>query len=81
MNCLTHPKLKTYLTQKSIKAKKRHEIERMSRLTASVANEHSVEYIVDFGAGLGHLARSLTYGYGLKVCCLEQQISLTQSAM
>lgn len=79
-NCLLHPKIKPILTQKNIKVKKRHEIERMSRYTAEVANEIGVRYIVDFGAGLGHLARSLAYGYELNVCCLEKQAEFTEQA-
>lgn len=78
--CLMHPKLRTMLTKKNIKEKKRHEIEKMSELTARIAHENNIKYIVDFGAGLGHLARSLTYGYRLKVCCLEQQVILTDQA-
>lgn len=37
--------------QKNIKEKKRHEIERMSQLTAGIANDLDVKYIVDFGSG------------------------------
>lgn len=79
-NCLTHPKIKTILTKKSIKEKKRHEIERMSQLTADIADDLDVKYIIDFGAGLGHLARLLAYGYGLNVCCLEKEVVLTKQA-
>lgn len=79
-NCLFHPKIKTILTQKNVKAKKRHEIERMSQYTAMIAKDAGVDYIVDFGAGLGHLARSLAFGYGLNVCCLEKQSDLTEQA-
>lgn len=75
-----HPKTKNILTKKNIKEKKRHEIERMSQLTANIANEYGVKYIVDFGAGLGHLARLLAYGHRLNVCCLEMQIALTKQA-
>lgn len=70
----------TVLTKKKIKEKKRHEIERMSQLTAGIANELGVQYIVDFGSGLGHLARLLAYGYGLNVCCLEKEAILTDQA-
>lgn len=74
-------KIKSILLKKKIKAKKQHEIERMSELTAKIANELNVEYIVDFGSGLGHLARFLAYGYGLNVCCVEKEQSLTDKAM
>lgn len=66
--------------KKSIKEKKRHEIERMGQLTANIAKELGVKYIVDFGSGLGHLARLLAYGYKLNVCCLERDTALTNQA-
>lgn len=74
-----HPKLKQIFT-KNVKPKKRHEVEKMSRTCSQIAEQLGIEYIVDFGAGLGHLARVLGYGYGLKVCCLEQNAELTQQA-
>lgn len=75
-----HPKMKNLLMKKNIKAKKRHEIEKMSQLTAKISNEYGIKYIVDFGSGLGHLARLLTYGHRLNVCCLEKQRILTEQA-
>lgn len=78
--CFASTKIKTILMKKKIKAKKRHEIERMGQLTAKIANESGVKYIVDFGSGLGHLARLLAYGYGLNVCCLEKENALTDQA-
>lgn len=53
----------------------------MSQLTAKIANELDVNYVIDFGAGLGHLARSLTYSCELNVCCLEKEIELTNQAV
>lgn len=79
-DCSTSKKIGAILMKKKIKAKKRHEIERMSQLTAKIANESRVKYIVDFGSGLGHLARLLAYGYGLNVCCLEKEHTLTDQA-
>jgi protein-L-isoaspartate O-methyltransferase len=49
-------------------------------MTANVAQTESCQYIVDIGSGLGHLARLLAYGYGLKVCCLEAQENLSHEA-
>lgn len=68
------------LMKKKIKQKKRHEIERMGQLTADLAKEFGVNYVVDFGSGLGHLARLLAYGYKLNVCCLEKETALTDQA-
>lgn len=79
-SCLTHPKIQTILMKKNIKQKKRHEIERMSQLTAQIAKKLGVNYIVDFGSGLGHLARLLAYGYKLNVCCLERETAFTNQA-
>lgn len=77
--CYNHPKLRN-LFRKRIKPKKQHEIERMANKVATTAIDGGVEYILDFGAGLGHLSRFLGYGYGLRVCCLEQQKQLTEEA-
>lgn len=77
--CYFHPKLKHFF-RKRIKPKKLHEIERMAALCAKTATKYQVEYILDFGAGLGHLSRILGYGYGLNVCCLEQQKPFTDEA-
>lgn len=80
LKCASPDKIKTILMKKKIKAKKQHEIERMGHLTAKIANELNVKYIVDFGSGLGHLARFLAYVYGLNVCCLEKDTLLTDQA-
>ncbi|XP_021920504.1 protein RRNAD1-like isoform X2 [Zootermopsis nevadensis] len=76
---LKHPKLQ-YAFRKHVKPKKQHEISRMAQVTASVAQSESCHYVVDVGSGLGHLARLLAYGYGLKVCCLEAQENLSSQA-
>lgn len=75
-----HPKVKNILS-KHIKPKKRHEIDQMSAACAQAAFDFNVQYIVDFGAGLGHLSRVIAFKYGLHVCCLEQQQSLSTQAM
>lgn len=77
--CYYHPKLKN-LFRKRIKPKKQHEIERIAALCATTAIDCQVNHILDFGAGLGHLSRVLGYGYGLNVCCLEQQKEFTEEA-
>lgn len=77
---LTHPKLKP-LFSKHVKPKKQHEIQRMAEVCTKTARDcGNVRHIVDFGAGLGHLSRRLSFGYGLNVCCLEQQKSLSDEA-
>lgn len=78
--CPASTRIRNMLLKKKIKAKKRHEIERMGQLTARIANESGVKYIVDFGSGLGHLARWLAYGHNLNVCCLEKETTLTEQA-
>ncbi|XP_073847672.1 methyltransferase-like protein 25B [Musca autumnalis] len=76
---LTHPKLKHIFT-KGVKPKKRHELETMASLCNQICQEHPVDFVVDFGAGLGHLARNLSYAYNIKVCCLEMQTKLNKQA-
>lgn len=65
---------------KKVNAKKCHEIDRMAELTASTALQCQTEYVVDFGAGLGHLARLLAFQHRIKICCLEQQEKLSNEA-
>ncbi|PSN32724.1 Protein RRNAD1 [Blattella germanica] len=76
---LRHPKLQ-YVFNKHVKPKKQHEISKMAQVTASVAEMENCHYVIDIGSGLGHLARCLAYGYGLKVCCLEAQLELSSQA-
>lgn len=77
--CYFHPQLKN-LIKKRVKPKKQHEIERMAALCNSTAAKSNIKYIIDFGSGIGHLSRILGYGYGLNICCLEQQKELTEQA-
>lgn len=65
---------------KKVKDKKCHEIERMAKLCAETAKKCETNYVVDFGAGLGHLARILAFQHGMRVCCLEQQEKLSEEA-
>ncbi|XP_043662179.1 protein RRNAD1 isoform X2 [Drosophila teissieri] len=76
---LDHPKLK-HVFLKRVKPKKHHEIIRMAEICALSQKNTPVDFIVDFGAGVGHLARVLGYGYGLRVCCYEMQPHLNQQA-
>ncbi|KAJ9578637.1 hypothetical protein L9F63_005127 [Diploptera punctata] len=76
---LEHSKLH-YIFTKHVKPKKQHEISRMAQITASVAEIEDCQYVVDIGSGLGHLARKLAYGYGLRICCLEAQEELSVQA-
>ena len=73
------PKHMNYL-YKQVKQKKVHEIQRMAGLTAETAKRCNTKYVVDFGAGLGHLARNLSFEHGIRVCCLEQQETLSKEA-
>lgn len=80
LKCKKNQKLQTVLCKKNIKDKKRHEIDLMSRLTAQTAKKCKVNFIIDFGAGLAHMARSLCFNYELNVCCLEQQTTFIKQA-
>ncbi|XP_043281175.1 protein RRNAD1-like isoform X2 [Venturia canescens] len=71
-----HQKLFT----KSVKKKKCHEVENIAQTTSECAEVAKCECIVDIGAGMGHLARTLAYNYGLAVVCLEQDKLLSQQA-
>ncbi|XP_037948743.1 protein RRNAD1 [Teleopsis dalmanni] len=76
---LTHNKLKHVFT-KCVKPKKRHELQQMAALCKRSSDDAKVDFVVDFGAGLGHLARVLGYAYNVRVCCLEMQDSLNVQA-
>ncbi|XP_053951634.1 methyltransferase-like protein 25B isoform X1 [Anastrepha ludens] len=76
---LNHPKLK-HVFNKCVKPKKRHEIDVMGPICEYSQQRSPVDYVVDFGAGLGHLARVLGYGYGKQVCCLEMRTELNVQA-
>uniref|UniRef100_W8B7A2 Protein RRNAD1 n=1 Tax=Ceratitis capitata TaxID=7213 RepID=W8B7A2_CERCA len=76
---LSHIKLKN-IFNKGVKPKKRHEIKIMSSICKYSCQQSPVDFIVDFGAGLGHLARVLGYGYGTQVFCFEMQSDLNAQA-
>ncbi|EZA60626.1 Protein RRNAD1 [Ooceraea biroi] len=65
---------------KHVKIKKRHEIQQMAQICADCAQESNAKCVVDVGAGMGHLARSLAFKYGLCVTCIEQDAPLSQRA-
>ncbi|XP_063221430.1 methyltransferase-like protein 25B [Bacillus rossius redtenbacheri] len=66
--------------EKHVKPKKRHEIFKMAQVAARTAELQGCHYVIDVGAGVGHLARMLAYRFGLRVCCLEAQKSLSAQA-
>ncbi|CAN1841515.1 Methyltransferase-like protein 25B [Linum perenne] len=51
--------------------KKRHEIEVLSAVVSSIANEVSAEAIVDVGAGQGYLAQVLSFQYQHPVVAID----------
>lgn len=65
---------------KHVKIKKRHEVQQIAQICADCAQETNTRCIVDIGAGMGHLARSLAFKYGLHVTCIEQNTELSQQA-
>jgi len=50
------------------------------QICSKTAQQLKCFFVVDVGAGKGHLSRLLSYGYGLNVCCLEAQEDLTHAA-
>ncbi|XP_053665530.1 methyltransferase-like protein 25B [Anopheles marshallii] len=71
---------KTALFKKSVKLKKRHEIEQFAINCSREPLESFCNTLIDIGSGQGNLARSLAYGYGFRVCCLDQNESFVQAA-
>ncbi|KZC04159.1 PREDICTED: protein RRNAD1-like [Dufourea novaeangliae] len=70
----------TNLFSKHIKKKKRYEIQELAHVCADCAYESNCKCIVDIGAGMGHLARTLAFQHGLCVTCIEQDSTLLQQA-
>ncbi|XP_052898851.1 methyltransferase-like protein 25B [Anopheles moucheti] len=71
---------KSGLFQKSVKLKKRHEIEQFAINCSREPLESFCNTLIDIGSGQGNLARTLAYGYGFRVCCLDQNESFVQAA-
>ncbi|XP_040151853.1 protein RRNAD1 isoform X2 [Anopheles arabiensis] len=74
-NCVYYKQ--SSLFHKSVKLKKRHEIEQFA---TNCSRENNCRTLVDIGSGQGNLARTLAYGFGFRVCCLEQNESFVQAA-
>ncbi|XP_058067029.1 methyltransferase-like protein 25B [Anopheles bellator] len=68
------------LFRKSVKLKKRHEIEEFAASCRQEKGNRRCNALVDIGSGQGNLARALAYGYGLRVCCIEQNGTFVQAA-
>uniref|UniRef100_A0A182QV05 Methyltransferase domain-containing protein n=1 Tax=Anopheles farauti TaxID=69004 RepID=A0A182QV05_9DIPT len=69
------------LFQKSVKLKKRHEIEQFAfNCFSERALGGGRRTLVDIGSGQGNLARTLAYGFGFRLCCLEQNKSFVHVA-
>lgn len=77
--CATHPRLKN-LFLKHVKLKKRHEISVMADVVTQVALKSNCKAVVDFGSGLGHLVRVLTYKNNIYTAGIECQNQLTEEA-
>lgn len=77
--CRNHPNLKN-LFLKHVKLKKRHEISVMARFVEAVAKKSGCNAVIDFGSGLGHLVRMLSYKYELYTAGIECQSQLTEEA-
>ncbi|XP_019537357.3 methyltransferase-like protein 25B [Aedes albopictus] len=76
----SHFQAQQKLFDKSVKLKKRHEIEKFCEQCWRTGRKTDVQYLVDIGSGQGNLARTLCYGFGFRVCCIEQDEKLVESA-
>ncbi|XP_013175925.1 PREDICTED: protein RRNAD1 isoform X2 [Papilio xuthus] len=74
-----NPKLKN-LFLKHVKLKKRHEINLMAEIVNETAKISNCGAVLDFGSGLGHLMRVLSYKYDLHTMGIECQSQLTEQA-
>ncbi|XP_053674218.1 methyltransferase-like protein 25B [Anopheles nili] len=69
----------TALFQKSVKLKKRHEVEQFA-INCFHEPLGTCRTLVDVGSGQGNLARTLGYGFGFRMCGLEQEASFVHAA-
>ncbi|XP_041975584.1 protein RRNAD1 [Aricia agestis] len=69
-----------HLFLKHVKLKKRHEIGLMSNVVSKVAYQYSCSTVVDFGSGLGHLVRILSYKHKIDAIGIEAQSQLSEEA-
>lgn len=65
---------------RGMKAKKRHEVERLGALVASLCERLGCRTVVDFGAGQGYLGQLLYFGYGLRVVAIDSSAHQTHGA-
>lgn len=63
------------------KDKKLAEIVVMGDLCFKAYLQRKVDFIVDIGAGLGHLSRCLAYFYGINVVTIEKEAKMTEEAL
>ncbi|OWR42100.1 hypothetical protein KGM_215699 [Danaus plexippus plexippus] len=74
-----NPKFKN-LFLKHVKLKKRHEISVMSDFVNNTVKKAGCNAVLDFGSGLGHLIRILSYKYNIQTIGIEMQAKLTAEA-
>jgi hypothetical protein len=65
---------------RGMKLKKRHEVERLAALVASLCERLGCKTVVDFGAGQGYLGQVLHFGYGLRVVAIDSSSHQTHGA-
>lgn len=65
------PKLETWAYQ-GVKAKKRHEIERIMPIIQDFYKKTNFDHAVDIGGGVGHLARVMAHYLGIKTYTIDQ---------
>jgi hypothetical protein len=65
---------------RGMKAKKRHEVERLGALVSSLCGRLGCHTVVDFGAGQGYLGQLLHFGYGLRVVAIDSSSHQTHGA-
>lgn len=61
--------------------KKVHEVELMSYLIHSIAEERGITSVIDLGSGQGYLSRALAFDYGMEVLAVDMSEIQTQGAV
>lgn len=62
-----------------MKFKKRHEINIMAPIIKKFALKNSINKVIDIGGGVGHLARTIAYYYGIETTSIDREKSFQET--
>ena len=60
--------------------KKQHEVARLGLVASLAYHTTQCSVTADIGSGCGHLARLMSYGYGMRVVCVDKEENFVKGA-